>query len=287
MPERIGSLTIKNTKTLLSPQTRLCALIFSRAKFGKTTLAAGLDALTRKYRGKPTLIIASEVAEGGGTMTLNGQDIDYVTPQNWTEMENLLANLATNDYYGGVVLDNASDYVARIVKPHALSFPAKERDLGARSVGVPVRSDYQVMGECARQQLNRLVNLTNENTKEQYRKDLVVTALERERTNADGQVTAITPDLPGALADAVTAMFQSVVSISIKPKVIKEPNGTTRRISTRALHVNADGLRVSDDRTGIFTHEFPLTKEDGTAQGLIEIYEKFLMRYKVDAAVNQ
>jgi len=221
-------------------------------------------------------------------MTLNGQDIDYVTPSSWTEMENLLANLATNDYYGGIVLDNASDYVARIVKPHALAFPnIKDKDTGTRAIGVPARSDYQVMGECARQQMNRLVNLTNDNTKEQYRKDLVVTALERENTDKEGNITSITPDLPAALTTAVTALFQSVVSISIKQKVIKQPDGTTRRISTRNLHVNADGLRVSDDRTGIFTHDFLLTKEDGTAQGLIEIYEKFLTRYKVDSAVSQ
>lgn len=261
-------------------------MVFCRAKFGKTTLAASLDAVTRKYRGKPTLIIASEVAEGGGTMTLNGQDIDYVTPQSWTEMENLLANLATNDYYGGVVLDNASDYVARIVKPHALAFPnTRDKDAGQRAIGVPGQSDYQVMGECARQQFNRLVNLTNESTKEQYRKDLVVTALERENKSREGDVLSVTPDLPGSLRDSVTALFQSVVSISIKNKVIKEPNGTSKRISTRVLHVNADGLRVTDDRTGIFIDGFPLTKDNGQPQGLLELYEQFLSRYSTATQV--
>ncbi len=280
MPERIGTLTIRNTKQLLSPSTRLCMLVFSRAKFGKTTLASTLDAVTRKYRGKPTLIIASEVAEGGGTMSLQGQDIDYVMPQNWTEMENLLANLATNDYYGGVVLDNASDYVARIVKPHALAFPnTRDKQDGTRAVGVPGQSDYQVMGECARQHFNRLVNLTNDNTKEQYRKDLVVTALERENKDREGNIVSITPDLPGALRDAVSALFQSVVSISIKQKVIKQPDGTTKRISGRVLHVNADGIKVTDDRMGMFLHDFPLTKEDGKPNGLLELYERFLSNY--------
>ena len=75
-------------------------------------------------------------------------------------------------------------------------------------------------------------------------------------------------------------MFQSVVGITIKQRVVKEANGTTKRFSTRALHVKADGLKVTDDRTGIFINDFPLTKDDGTPQGLLELYEQFLTRYQ-------
>lgn len=281
LPDRIGTLSIRNTKALLNKDTRICGLIFAKAKVGKTELASGLDAITKKYRGKPTLIIASEVSEGGGTMTLNYKDIDYVMPSTFSEFDNLLASLATNEYYGGVILDNASDYVARIVKPHALTFPAKEKVLGARAIGVPVRSDYQVMGECARGQLNRLINLTNENTKEQYRKDVIITALEREQTDEDGNRTAITPDLPGALANSMTAMVQSVMSIVIKNKIVPDPTGkpgATKRINSRVLHVAADGLRVTDDRTGIFPHGFELTRDDGSPVGLLEIYEQWLAK---------
>src|SRR5665213_3010469 len=103
MNERIGNCSIKSTKNLLSEATRLCALIYAPPKFGKTELASSLDAFTQKYRGKPTLIIASEVAEGGGTMSLNAKDIDYVMPSNWNEMESLVASLATNEKYGGIV----------------------------------------------------------------------------------------------------------------------------------------------------------------------------------------
>jgi len=274
----IGTLQVKNTKNLLGPDTRLCGLIYAPAKFGKTKLASSLDKFTRKYRGKPTLIIASEVAEGGGTMSLNDEDIDYVMPSNWNDMEMLVASLATNDTYGGVVLDNITDYVARIVKPYALSFPAKEKIMGARQVGVPVRSDYQVMGECARTQLNRLINLTNENTQERYRKDLIVTALQKDKTDDDGTLTGIVPDLPGALSDAITAMFQSVLSIGIKSNVVKQPDGTTRKVSNRMLYSAIEPMRRTDDRTGIFkgAHNMSLTAEDGTPIGLVEIYDKWL-----------
>lgn len=278
----IGSLSIKNTKNLLNADTRICTLLYAPAKFGKTELASSLNDFTLKRRGKPTLIIASEVAEGGGCMTLNMKDIDYVMPKNWSEMESLLASLATNDVYGGVVLDNASDYVARIVKPHALAFPTKEKVLGARTVGVPVRSDYQVMGECCRTQLNRLINLTNENTPEAFRKDLIVTALMKEEKDNDGNITGIVPDLPGALAGAVVAMFNSVISIGVKNIMVKNVDGSSRRVPGRILYSQADGLKRTDDRTGIFSayHEKPLTTVDGNPIGIIDIYNTWLGKEK-------
>jgi hypothetical protein len=278
MADRIGTLQIKNTKNLLTEDTRLCALIYCPPKFGKTKLAASLDDFTKKFRGKPTLIIASEVAEGGGTMTLNDLNIDYVMPSNWNEMESLIASLATNEYYGGIVLDNVTDYVNRIVKPHAMSFPSKERDSGTRLLGVPVRGDYQVMGESTRTQLNRLINLTNENTQGKFRKDLIVTALQKEVTDDAGNLTAIVPELPGALAGAVTAMFQSVLSINIKQTVVKQGDGSTKRISTRQLLSTIDPMRRTDDRMGIFKTQngMSLTNDAGEALGLVEIYEKWL-----------
>ncbi len=283
----IGTLQIKSTKNLLTPDTRLCALLYAPAKFGKTSLASSLDGFTKKYRGKPTLIIASEVAEGGGTMTLNGQDIDYVMPSNWNDMETLIASLATNEYYGGIVLDNASDYVSRLVKPHAMSFPSKERDVGTRILGVPVRGDYQTMGEATRTQLNRLINLTNENTSPKYRKDLIVTALQREKTDDAGNLLSIVPDLPGALADAVTALFQSVLSIGIKNSVVKQSDGTTRKVSGRILLSSIDATRRTDDRTGIFKpfHNMSITSDTGEAIGIVEIYEKWLASRPAAVAV--
>ncbi len=211
-------------------------------------------------------------------MSLNSKDIDYVMPKDWNEMESLVASLATNDYYGGIVVDNLTDYVTRIARPHALSFPSKERDSGTRALGVPVRGDYQVMGESVRTQLNRLINMTNENTNERFRKDLIVTALQKEVSDESGNLTGIVPDLPGALAGSVTAMFQSVLSIAIKQKILKRPDGTTSRINTRVLLSSIDPMRRTDDRMGIFKaqHETSLTAEDGTPLGLVEIYEKWL-----------
>lgn len=280
--EKLGSLQVYNTKDLISPDTRICSLIYSGAKFGKTKLAASLNEVTKKYRGKPSLFIACEVSEGGGTMSVADLGVDYVQPATWGEMEEVLGQLATNDYYGGVILDNATDYVIRIVRPYALKFPAKERELGARQHGVPVRSDYQTMSECSRQQINKLLNLTNKTTPEKFRKDVIVTALEREQNDDDGKLEGIKPALPGALADVVTAMFQSVVGIKIKQKIVPidlaNPKAGTKRVSSRILHVANDGVRVTDDRTGMWPHDFELTDADGKAIGLMPIYEAWLAR---------
>lgn len=274
---RIGKVEIQNTRTLVGPDTRLCTLIYAPSKFGKTELASGLDDVTRKYRGKPTLTIAVEVAEGGGTMTVARKGIDYVTPANWSDMEAIIAELGTNDYYGGLIVDNLSDYIVRIVRPYALKFPPKENAVGAREHGVPGRSDYQVMAECARQQLNKLMNLSNKNTPDKYRKDIIMTALEKDKNDEQGNLESIKPALPGALADVVTAMFNSVVSIKIKQKIVKDAeSGQTRKVSGRVLHVRADGVRITDDRMGMWPHDFALTDDNGGPVGLLAIYERWL-----------
>lgn len=277
MTERIGNLEVRSTKGLRSPTTRVCTLIFAPPKFGKTDFAAGLDELTQKYRGKRTLFIACESAEGGGTMSIADRDVPYVMPQTWGDMEQLLASLETDETYGGIVLDNGTDYVNRIVKPHALAFPSKEKVLGARIDGVPVRSDYQVMGENARNHFNKLVNLTSDKKPERYRKDLIVTALEREKTDEQGILQYISPDFPGALQQVAPSIFQSVASITIKPKVTKLADGTTRRSAQRFLYCTEDGKRISGDRTKMLIHEQPMTNDDGTPRNaILEMYEKYL-----------
>lgn len=278
---QIGNLEVRSTKGLRSRNTRVCALLFSPPKFGKTEMASGLDELTRKYRGKPTLFIACESAEGGGTMSISEKGIAYVMPNSWGDMEQLLAALETDETYGGIVLDNGTDYVNRIVKPHALAFPSKEKILGARIDGVPVRSDYQVMGENARNHFNKLVNLTSDKKPERYRKDLIVTALEREKSDEQGVLQYISPDFPGALQQVAPSIFQSVASITIKPKVLTMPDKTTRRTSMRHLYCTEDGKRISGDRTKMLIHDYPLSNDDGSPRNaILEMYEKYLTQFE-------
>lgn len=279
----LGKLTVRNTKGLKSPDTRICALISAVPKTGKTTFAASLDAFTRSVRGKPTLIIAVEAAEGGGTMSVADLGVDYVMPSTYEEMDGLLASLRSDTTYGGIILDNATDYVQRIVKPAALKFPSKEADPGTRIHGVPLRGDYQTMGEQARKQLNALVNLTNENTPANCRKDLIVTALEREKSDSFGNMVSVTPDFPGALAGAAAALFQSVVSIQVKDVPVKDASGKVLgRVKQRTLLVKPDAIRQVGDRSGIFQDGMVLTDPSGAPVGILPLWEIFMKQFGVE-----
>ena len=273
---------VKNTKDLLGPDTRLCALVIAPPKCGKTTLAASLDALTRKHRGKPTLMLMTEVSEGGGSMSVTDQRVDYLSVKNWQHMESLLAQLQTDDEYGGIVLDNATDYYLNVVKPYALQFKSKEESspwAATRKLGVSLQSDYPLLTEFSRQHMARLIRLTSDQTDAKFRKDLVVTALEKERKNREGTSQGFHPDLPGQLAGAVSAMFQSVLWIEKSAKVVDAGKPTARRLDVRTLLSGGDAERdVMGDRMGLFPLESSLTDNEGKPIGLLPLYEQWRAR---------
>lgn len=257
----IAGIPIKSTKDLLSPSTRLCMCLWAAPKTGKTTFAKELDDVTKKYMNKPTLFIAVEAADGGGTMTLKDYDIAYCEPKNWTEFTAVVAALQTDTTYGGVVLDNASDLVKRCLQPEALKIIYKDVP-PSRAKGVPERRDYQTMGELLRVELNKLVNLTKKDTPEAVRKHLIVTALANIKTSQDGQeVISIQPALPGAMSDTASAMFQTLASIEVRPVVVPDSSkpGVTMRVNNRVLVTDNDGKKVLGDRMKIFPREGPLS----------------------------
>ena len=263
---RIGGINVRNTANLINPDTRLCAMVYSPPKFGKTTLAATLNKLTLKTLNKPTLFIAVEAGEGGGTMSIQDAGVDYVCPEDYNEFQSVLAALQTDTFYGGVVLDSATEYVNRYLKPYALNFPSRER-IPTRSAGVPERSDYQTMGEKARKDFNQLISLTTK-ADTNIRKHLIVTALERSKED-NGAIVAIQPDLPGAMSGAATAMFQTVAQVAIRGKVVKDPTtGQPSRITERVLVTGGDGVRVVGDRTHVFPTEC-------TDMDLLTLWEKY------------
>ena len=274
-------LLVRNTKDLLSPSTRMCHLVHAEGKKGKTTLGGSLDQFTRKYRSKPTIAIAFEAAEGGGTATLSTVDalrehgIDYVMPQNHSEVDDVLAWLSQDTKYGGILFDNASDYVKNIVQPYSLSFPSREHQQ-VRTMGVPDRGDYQSMGEFVRQQLSRLVAITR-HTNPDIRKDLVVMALTKDKTSTDGKTLLATqPALPGEMASTAVAMFQTVSTIRVKNRVVPDPRNpkTTMRVNGRVLVSDSDGVLVAGDRWKVLPREYDLTAENGETKGFVEIYEE-------------
>ena len=271
----IGSLEVRNTKDLFNRDTRFCNLVFSEAKRGKTTLAGSLDRFTRKYRGKPTLFIACEAADGGGTATIEEMGVDYVIPTNHGELKGVIDALKSDTKYGGVVFDNLTDAVEGIIKPYSLTFPSKEGQ-AVRAMGVPDRGDYQSMGEFLRQQLAPLVALTRHKNPD-VRKDIVCCALVKEKMDKSGKaIEAIQPALPGAMSTTATAMFQTVSQLTVRARVVPNPDNPKEniRIYQRVLISDSDGVVVAGDRWKVMPREFVISSVTNEPIGFTEIYEQ-------------
>lgn len=277
MIQQFAGLKVKNTKDVFNKDTKICMMLYEQAKRGKTTLAASLDALTKKHDGKPSLFIAIEPSDGGGTLSIQDYGVDYIQPTTIAELDRIVAALKTDKTYGGVILDNGSEYIKSFVQPLSLqqSFPGCNT-YPTRLIGVPARNDYQIMGEVARIFFNKLVCLTSLPNME-FRKHLIVTALIKERFDDEGTLIRIGPDLPGALADSCTAMFQTVVRINLRKIARPDPDNPSKSISQfmRYLQTKPKGKEIVDDRTRVFPDAYPLTNSKGEPVGLDTIYEEF------------
>lgn len=253
---KIGNVEVRNTKDLFGPWTKLCACLWAKPKFGKTYWAAGLDKVTKKWYNKPTLFVAVEAADGGGTMSIREMGVDYVEPKSWSEFQSIVAALQTDTTYAGVVVDNASDLVKRFIQPIAVKM-AYEKGAApeSRLKGVPAQGDYQTMGEMLRTEMNSLVNLTKKSVPDNIRKHLLVTALEYEKTDRkSGDTISIGPALPGQMADTASAMFQTMLTLGIDRVVYPDPKNPKQNIARydRMIIATADGKKILGDRMGIF-----------------------------------
>jgi hypothetical protein len=223
-----------------------------------------------KYFGKPGLVIALEASDGGGVSSIQEFDCPYVQPNSYQEFTRLITELQTDTEFGAVIVDNATDMVQRIIKPHALTFPVRGQAPPTRSVGVPHRDDYQVMGELCRQLLNQIINLTKL-TNVNARKHVLVTVLEKDKSDDNGMLVSTCPDLPGAMADTASAMFELYAGIKIGSVVEADPSNpkVTRKRQTRSLITKPEGKRVLGDRYKVFPDEGPLD--------FVELFEKYWM----------
>jgi hypothetical protein len=258
----IAGIKIHNTRDLFNEATKICALVYSAPGVGKTTFAATLDKLTRRLYNKPTLFVAIEAGEGGGTASIQDAGIDYVVPEDRGELDKLLATLQSDTHYAGVVFDSATEGVKRYIQPFALSMENVKEKSPLRTLGVPGRSDYQTMGEMMRSASQRLINLTTKNKRDgspdlDIRKHVIMTALQRVKTEND-EIVAIGPDLPGAMMITSTAMFQQVFALKIKQMVERDANDPKKavRITKRVVMTEGDGLMILKDRFNVFPKEF-------------------------------
>jgi AAA domain-containing protein len=258
----IAGIKIHNTADLFNEATKICALVYSPPGVGKTTFAATLDKLTKRIYGKPTLFIAIEAGEGGGTASIQSAGVDYVVPEDRNQLDKLLATLQSDTHYAGVVFDSATEGVKRYIQPFALSMENVKEKSPLRTLGVPGRSDYQTMGEMMRSVSQKLINLTTKNKNDgtpdlNIRKHLIMTALQRVKTEGE-EVVGIGPDLPGAMMTTSTAMFQQVFALKIKQIVERDANDPKKAVrkTQRVVVTESDGLMILKDRFNVFPKEF-------------------------------
>jgi len=251
-------------------------LLWAASGKGKTLLASSLHRLTMKYNQKPTLIIAVESGEGGGAATLRKLNQPLFVPKSMEEVDKCLTALAMDKQFGGIVVDSAKELVQQFIKPKALAFPG--RDTGPvqsqlRLVGVPGRSDYQVMGELTRQVFNKLLNISS-NPNPELKKHIIVTATDKQSYDSTGLILKFDgPDLPGAMAQTAAAMFQISATIDIRGEMV---NG--KRESVRYLVTETDGPKALKDRFNVFPKtgtRLKLNDEDTLGLDLCDIWERF------------
>lgn len=283
---QIGSLRIVNTSKMFGLDTRMSTLLYAPPKYGKTTMASTMDAMTKKHLGKPTLYIMCEAGDGGGALSVKDAGIDCVFPETLEDLESILTWLYNDTTYGGVVMDSVTEMVNRIMKPYILATPtagANPVELSARKEGVPVRLDYNKMNERGRMWLNRLVGLTTIVKTEggtrvpdlDRRKHVLATAHTKIKSDQDGTIIKIQPDLPGQLAENACGLFQSVITLnrSVVNKTIDN-----RKVAVPNITVVSEivGLPyILGDRFGIF--------ENGSPPDFVHIYENnFLPKFSTN-----
>lgn len=267
---QISGINIRSSNEILSKHTKLACLFWAPSGFGKTNLAGSLDRLTRECEGKRTLYIPVESAEGGGAATIRKLDVPMFVPKDYTDLHKTLGYIKNSKEYGGVVLDSASEFVKQHVKPAALKYPCRE-NVATRAVGVPTRSDYQVMGEMTSQIFRQLMLLTtNENP--EYRKHLIITAADQSREE-DERLVWMGPDLPGRMSREAVQMFQVVGTINIKGEQV-----AGKRVANRYLTCTADGVKALKDRFEVMPSEILLRKNLDDQNGgldLCDIWQKY------------
>lgn len=264
----VAGLTFTSSGDILGPQTRIAQLIWGASGQGKTHFAGTLDAFTQKIRGKRTVYIPVEAGEGGGAATIRNLDIPMIVPRDYSDMYRIIGLLRNDKSIGGVVFDSASEFAQVHVKTAALKYPSKENS-PTRASGVPVRGDYQVMGELMAQTLRLLIGLTTHENPD-YRKDLIVTATDVTREE-DDKVTFVGPNLPGRMAKDAVAMFQQVGMIYVKPAQVDG-----KRVLQRHITFAADGVKALKDRYKIYPESMQLRGEVGTpGEDVLSIFEKY------------
>lgn len=210
-----------------------------------------------KFEGKPSLIIACEPADGGGLLSIANGDVPFVQPNTLDELKTILAALMSDRNFGGVFIDNAGELVSCLMKPVAMSLPSREGILSRSVAGVPERSDYQTMGELFRRDVLLPFLALSKHKDPAVRKHVIMTTLPKDKTDKQGNLLKVLPDLPGAMALSAQALVQCVGGIeyvATREMVDGKPVTTKQRFFV----TERDAFHDYSDRYNVFPPKCPV-----------------------------
>lgn len=227
---------VKNTKNLVEPSTlHWKVLIVGRPGVGKSTWLSGAPNL---------LVAACETGHGSGLLSVAHSGVDYVEPKTFADFR----SLCLDTFVGGqgkqsVGLDSLTAMAKGFIKDHVLaSFPPRNRsEAMRRQAGVMTGFDYSDVADVTKTLLNQLLS---------QNKNIVVTALEKTEKDENGVVTAVLPDLPGALATSAAAFFDTVMYLKVR-RILKDPRDPRSAIMERYFITGGDGVHVAKDRNSV------------------------------------
>ena len=175
--------------------------------------------------------------------------VDYCEPKTFVDFRSIcLGTFAPFQKKATVGLDSLTAMTKTFIKDHVLSnFPAKnQREALRRQAGVPTGFDFGDIADVTRTLLNQLLAQD---------RNVVVTALEKTEKDDNGIVTAILPDLPGALGTSAAAMFDSVLYLKVR-KVLRDPRDAKSAYYERYFVTASDGVHVAKDRNSSNSKSF-------------------------------
>jgi hypothetical protein len=226
-------LDVRNTRDLIKPESyNWKVLLVAPPGIGKTTWVGTAPDVG---------IAACETGEGGGTLSIVKAGVDFVEPRTFADFRSICY-----DTFGPfqkkrtVALDSLTYMTRTFIKEHVLSaFPAKNpREAMRRQAGIPSGFDFGEIAELTRNLLNALLN---------QKKHVIVTTLAKSEKDDNGIIVGIKPDLPGALADAAAAMFDTVIYLKVR-KLLKDPRDPRSAYMQRYFVTQADGVHLAKDR---------------------------------------
>jgi hypothetical protein len=239
-------LDVKNTRNLVdSTQLRWKVLIIGRPGVGKTSWLSTVPDIG---------VVACETGHGSGLLSVAHSGIEFVEPKNFIDFRSVcLDTFAPFQKKHAVGLDSLTAMTKNFIKDHVLSsFPSKNpREAMRRTAGVMSGFDYGDLAEVTRNLLNYLLA---------QNKHVVVTCLEKTEKDDNGIVTAIGPDLPGALGTSAAAMFDSVLYLKIR-RMLRDPRDPKSAYFERYFITNGDGIHVSKDRNSVNSKPFLAQEE--------------------------